>query len=148
MLLCIVSLILRWTLLDTTASYSRAEATLNGGKGESLKSRCWKSAEKSESSLNQFNQFRSLALHRKTLLMIFRLSFLNRKSDAMEHFVSDSCEGEVCSMCADPATHKVGEEIPSDDPELMRHNYTAYVCCKHFRAIFGSAVPCANHVTI
>lgn len=65
MLLCIVSLILRWTLLDTTASYSRAEATLNGGKGESLKSRCWKSAEKSESSLNQFNQFRSLALHRK-----------------------------------------------------------------------------------
>ena len=51
-------------------------------------------------------------------------------------------------MCAEPATHKVGEEIPSDDPELMRHNYTAYVCCKHFRLIFGSAVPCANHVTI
>ena len=46
----------------------------------------------------------------------------------MEHFVSDSCEGEVCSMCAEPATHKVGEEIPSDDPELMRHNYTAFVC--------------------
>ena len=45
-------------------------------------------------------------------------------------------------MCAEPATHKVGEEIPSDDPELMRHNYTAYVCCKHFRLIFGSAVPC------
>ena len=51
-------------------------------------------------------------------------------------------------MCAEPATHKVGEEIPSDDPELMRHNYTAYVCCKHFRLIFGSAVPCANHVTL
>ena len=77
-----------------------------------------------------------------------RLRRLTRKTDAMEHFVSDSCEGEVCSICAEPATHKVGEEIPSDDPELMRHNYTAYVCCKHFRLIFGSAVPCANHVTI
>lgn len=76
MLLCIVSLILRWTLLDTTASYSRAEATLNGGKGESLKSRCWKSAEKSESSLNQFNQFRSLALHRKRAAMSDQLFYL------------------------------------------------------------------------
>lgn len=69
----------------------------------------------------------------------------------MEHFISDTCEGEICSFCGAPATHKVGEEIAGDDPAwktvlghtiLTRHNYTAYVCCEHFRAIFGSAVPC------
>jgi hypothetical protein len=48
----------------------------------------------------------------------------------MEHFVSASCVGEKCSMCHSPATHKVGEEIPHDDPNQMRHNYTAYVCCE------------------
>lgn len=70
----------------------------------------------------------------------------------MEHFVSATCEGETCSMCGAPATHKVGEEIARDDPTawrdvlghtlLTRHNFTAYVCCEHFRAIFGRAVPC------
>ena len=66
-----------------------------------------------------------------------------------DHFVSGSCGGEKCSMCGEPATHKVGEEIPHDDPSSvlaldMRHNFTAYVCCDHFRAIFGSAVPCVT----
>ncbi len=70
----------------------------------------------------------------------------------MTHFVSSSCEGEKCSMCGAPAAHKVGEEIAGDDPTAwqtvlghdlqIRHNYTAYVCCTHFRAIFGAAVPC------
>lgn len=69
----------------------------------------------------------------------------------MEHFISSACEGEICSLCGAPATHKVGEEIARDDlawktvlghTMLTRHNYTAYVCCDHFRAIFGSAVPC------
>jgi hypothetical protein len=69
----------------------------------------------------------------------------------MERFVSSSCVGEVCSLCGAPATHKVGEEIAHDDPAwqrvlghtiLTRHNYTAYVCCEHFRAIFGNAVTC------
>lgn len=62
----------------------------------------------------------------------------------MDHFVSASCEGEYCSLCEGivPATHKVGEEIMSDDPNSYRHNYTAYVCCKHFKAIFGRIVPC------
>lgn len=74
-----------------------------------------------------------------------------------DHFVSVSCGGEKCSMCGEPATHKVGEEIPHDDPSSvlaldlgvpvnipMRHNFTAYVCCAHFREIFGSAVPCVT----
>ncbi|OHA86614.1 MAG: hypothetical protein A3A96_01950 [Candidatus Zambryskibacteria bacterium RIFCSPLOWO2_01_FULL_39_39] len=57
----------------------------------------------------------------------------------MSHFVSGSCEGEKCRMCKDPtpATHKVGEEILSDDPNPIRHNLTAYVCCLHFGQIFG-----------
>jgi hypothetical protein len=58
------------------------------------------------------------------------------------HHVSASCGGEVCSICGDPATHKVGEEIMHDDPCPNRHNYTAYVCCSCFRMILGPAVPC------
>lgn len=60
------------------------------------------------------------------------------------HFVSECCEGETCTMCekSTPATHKVGEEIFYDDPNGYRHNFTAYVCCKHFKQIFGRAVFC------
>lgn len=43
--------------------------------------------------------------------------------------------------CGEPATHKVGEEIPIDDPE-RRHNFTVYVCCHHFAQLFGNAVFC------
>lgn len=60
----------------------------------------------------------------------------------MDHFVSASCQGEYCSVCKAYAAHKVGEEIAHDDPNAARHNFTAYVCCKHFRIIFGKAVPC------
>lgn len=61
----------------------------------------------------------------------------------MEHFISLSCEGEKCTFCGEAATHKVGEEIPADDPNgQQRHNFTAYVCCKHFARIFGHRVPC------
>lgn len=56
---------------------------------------------------------------------------------AADHFVSASCGGEVCSICRDPATHKVGEEIFADDPLPIRHNLTAYVCCDHFGDIMG-----------
>lgn len=36
----------------------------------------------------------------------------------MTHFVSQCCEGWTCSFkgCGKPATHKVGEEIPPDEP--------------------------------
>ena len=55
----------------------------------------------------------------------------------MTHFISASCEGETCSMCDSPATHKVGEEMLHDEPNQYRHNLTAYVCCKHFVQIMG-----------
>lgn len=59
------------------------------------------------------------------------------------HFVSESCIGEKCTMCGKNATHKVGEEIAWDDVDNMnRHNYTAYVCCDCFRLIMGPAVVC------
>src|SRR5581483_1814288 len=54
------------------------------------------------------------------------------------HPVSESCKGEKCRICGQPATHKVGEEIPHDDPFPDRHNWTAYVCCEDFTVIFGA----------
>lgn len=45
-------------------------------------------------------------------------------------------------MCGGPASHKIGEEIPFDDPRQPRHNMTAYVCCGCFRTVLGPAVPC------
>lgn len=53
-------------------------------------------------------------------------------------FISDSCVGESCVICGAQATHKVGEEIPYDDPIPNRHNLTAYVCEKHFNKLFRS----------
>jgi hypothetical protein len=71
------------------------------------------------------------------------------------HFVSASCAGEWCSMHRNraplsllssrvPATHKLGEEIPHDDPNQIRHNLTAYVCCECFILVVGAAAPCAR----
>lgn len=48
---------------------------------------------------------------------------------------------EVCS-CGAPATHKIGEEIPGDDPMPDRHNLTAYVCCRCFTRLLGPATGC------
>ncbi len=62
------------------------------------------------------------------------------------HFVSLSCIGVRCSMCGQPAAHKVGEEMMSDDPNPIRHNLTAYVCCTHFSAIMGMVWPCDKAV--
>jgi ATP-dependent Clp protease ATP-binding subunit ClpA len=62
----------------------------------------------------------------------------------IKHFVSASCGGEKCRICGLPSTHKVGEEIPHDDPFPNRHNLTAYVCYAHFMEIVGPAwtAPC------
>jgi len=54
-------------------------------------------------------------------------------------FVSESCNGEVCSVCGKDATNKLGEEIPFDDPNKNRHNLTAYVCREHFTMIVGGS---------
>lgn len=51
-------------------------------------------------------------------------------------------------MCPSDATHKVGEEIPHDDPWRNRHNLTAYVCCPCFRSIMGPAATCPGTQTV
>lgn len=63
------------------------------------------------------------------------------------HYVSLTCNGEYCGICRRsgefwPSTHKIGEEIPTDDPIPNRHNLTQYVCCRHFMLIMGNAVDC------
>jgi hypothetical protein len=60
----------------------------------------------------------------------------------VSHFVSESCEGERCRVCRVPATHKLAEEIPHDDPWPVRHELTAYVCCRHFTEVLGPATGC------
>lgn len=65
-------------------------------------------------------------------------------SPYVPHFVSGSCKGEFCRICNAPASHKVGEEIAWDDPNKIRHNLTAYVCCKHFKEIMGPFAPCQS----
>ena len=69
------------------------------------------------------------------------------------HFISTACINEKCSMCKKQATHKVSEEIIFDNTseysaytisEGMRHPFTNYVCCKHFKMIFGKGVDCYN----
>jgi hypothetical protein len=67
----------------------------------------------------------------------------------MGHFVSAACKGEGCAICARTgikvgATHKVGEEIPHDDPTPERHNLTAYVCCNCFMLLFGPVADCRD----
>jgi hypothetical protein len=71
----------------------------------------------------------------------------------MTRFVSATCQGERC-FCGAPAEHKVGEQIPDDDPRFSDdwhvahglrlrgapfHELTAYVCHEHFRQIMGPA---------
>jgi len=60
------------------------------------------------------------------------------------HFISESCEGELCRICHEPATHKLGEEIMHDDPNPNRHNLTAYVCCKHWKMVLGDYTGCPD----
>ena len=56
------------------------------------------------------------------------------------HYVLDSCEGEPCSVCHEPAKHKVEEVIDVFDKagQIVRHPMTAYLCCKHFGDIMGN----------
>jgi hypothetical protein len=61
-----------------------------------------------------------------------------------EHFVSGTCKGETCRVCGADATHKVSEVIPFDDPNRIRHELTAYVCCHCFAALMGPAAGCGG----
>ena len=66
-----------------------------------------------------------------------------------KHFVSATCHGEYCLVCGRDASHKIGEEIPPDDPDPHRHNLTAYLCCDHFGLVLGPAarMRCKTEVT-
>lgn len=77
-------------------------------------------------------------------------AYLESTQVRKEHFVSTSCEGEFCRVCGEAATHKLGEEIPFDDPSgaSIRHNFTAYVCCGHFILIVGSHVRRQTHCPV
>jgi len=43
--------------------------------------------------------------------------------------------GEKCSVCGQPASHKIGEEFAVGDPRAMGHNLTSYVCEDHFNMV-------------
>lgn len=70
------------------------------------------------------------------------------------HFISPAYRGEYCGICGLIASHKVGEEIPRDEPRptvqfsdgieviSARHEFTQYVCCACFKLIFGKEVWC------
>lgn len=55
-----------------------------------------------------------------------------------EVFISATCEGERC-FCGQPAVRKVGEEMAYDEPNVVRHNLTSYVCAEHYTIIMGPA---------
>lgn len=82
----------------------------------------------------------------------------------MSHFISARCASERCA-CGKPATHKLAEEIPNDEPcaicdgcfifrgepcpsmchlgiGVVRHALTAYVCCACFTRVLGPATGC------
>ena len=76
------------------------------------------------------------ALHHCESLKIFPIDRTTNAAPS-EPFVSGTCIGEKCSVCGEPATNKIGEEIPFDDPNRGRHNLTAYVCEKHFNMVLS-----------
>jgi hypothetical protein len=54
-------------------------------------------------------------------------------------WVSACCKDQQCALCGQPASAKVAEEIFFDDPYLIRHALSAYVCASHFLQIMGPA---------
>ena len=72
-------------------------------------------------------------------LVLQKYGDLAEISPTPSHFVSASCQGEHCAVCHQPATHKLEEAIQHDDPNPIRHELTAYVCCRHFRMIVGGS---------
>ena len=52
--------------------------------------------------------------------------------------------GEDCTICHRQAEHKVAEEIMDDDPNPIRHGFSAYLCCRCFRLVMGPAVGCGD----
>ena len=65
-----------------------------------------------------------------------------------DHPILASCRGGKCRECGAQAHHKIGEEQFDDDPQPIRHNLTAYLCCYHFRrAMGGTGTPWCDPVS-
>jgi hypothetical protein len=56
------------------------------------------------------------------------------------HIVPDFTIGERCTVCGEPAKHKVEDVIE----HANFHPYTQYLCCVHFSILMGNsaAVTC------
>ena len=54
------------------------------------------------------------------------------------HKIHPCCKGEIC-QCGKTAEHKISEVI--QDPEDIRHEYTAYVCCVCFTQALSGKKP-------
>jgi excisionase family DNA binding protein len=53
--------------------------------------------------------------------------------DPFRHAPTPSAKGVRC-YCGNAAAHKVGEE----PPDVVRHNFTTYVCCECFGRLMGA----------
>lgn len=80
----------------------------------------------------------------------------------MKHEIAPSIRGCLCSLCGEPAAHKVGEEscgppvspLPTAEQAADYyltgqtppnfHNLTNWLCCRHFAAVMGplAAIRC------
>ncbi len=62
------------------------------------------------------------------------------KDKEVKFHVNESCVGEVCLInnCNRDATHKVEEVIIEGDPNPLRHPLTNYICCNHYKKVFGA----------
>lgn len=59
------------------------------------------------------------------------------------HYIGRAMIGRKCSLCSEPASHKISEDIPPDDPAIYcRPCHISFVCCEHFKKIMGPSVSC------
>ena len=74
-----------------------------------------------------------------TLLDVVRAAIALVELERSKNSHPVSAALEHC-RCGKPASHKIGEEIPRDNPAAkLRHNFTAHVCCDCFAQIMGPA---------
>ena len=59
------------------------------------------------------------------------------------HAIPKECEGETCGFCEGEATHVVfAAETTADGKTIINPESRAFLCCKHFTALFGDLALC------